>query len=64
MRSVAWNGWHYIRNGDGTEELYRWIEDPDEARNLAGSPNAQAALADGRSRLAAVPGGYTDERQP
>lgn len=34
MQSVAWRGWHYIRNGDGSEEVYDLVVDPWEAHRL------------------------------
>jgi arylsulfatase A-like enzyme len=34
MRSVVANNIHYIREGDGVEELYNIASDPDEQRNL------------------------------
>jgi len=50
MHSLLDEGWHYIRNGDGQEELYNVDRDPDELRNLAGTvghpllPKFRAAL--------------------
>jgi arylsulfatase A-like enzyme len=35
LRAVASDGWHYIRNGDGREELYNLETDEREVRNLA-----------------------------
>jgi arylsulfatase A-like enzyme len=37
MVSLVSGGWHYIKNGDGREELYDFAHDPGEERNLAGS---------------------------
>ncbi len=52
MRSVVAGRHHYIRNGDGREELYDVVADPGESRNLADSfkyaevaSNLRAALA-------------------
>jgi len=42
---------HYIRNGDGREELYDYRADPQELRNLAGEPAMRAHLR----RLSARP---------
>ena len=42
---------HYIRNGDGREELYDWIGDPSETRNLAQDPLSAEALAEARSTV-------------
>ncbi len=36
--SIRKDDWHYIEYGDGTAELYNLSEDPEEWRNLAGSP--------------------------
>jgi arylsulfatase A-like enzyme len=44
MKSLFQNGLHYIRNGDGVEELYDFANDPREERNLANSPQHAAAL--------------------
>ena len=35
---------HYIRNADGTEELYDYRTDPDELRNVVGDPARQGDL--------------------
>jgi len=35
MHSLIEEGWHYIRNGDGQEELYDVERDPGELENLA-----------------------------
>ena len=35
MVSVVAEGMTYIRNADGREELYRLVEDPEEAKDLA-----------------------------
>jgi arylsulfatase A-like enzyme len=34
MRSALTDQYHYILNGDGSEELYRYLDDPDETQNL------------------------------
>jgi arylsulfatase A-like enzyme len=44
MLSLVSGGWHYIRNGDGREELYDFHADPDEAHDLAGTPGAAETL--------------------
>ncbi len=33
--SVVHGDWHYIQYGDGGEELYDWVKDPEEWTNLA-----------------------------
>jgi hypothetical protein len=35
MRSLFDAQWHYILNGDGSEELFAWPSDPGELDNLA-----------------------------
>jgi arylsulfatase A-like enzyme len=37
MQAVVVHGMHYIRNGDGGEELYRIVSDPWERQDLASS---------------------------
>ncbi len=37
MKSVIWQGFKYIRNGDGMEEVYHLADDPQEVHNLADS---------------------------
>ena len=58
MRGVVWDGWHYILNGDGVEELYRWPEDAAEVSDLSQDRVGLTSLLEGRRRLGAVPGGY------
>lgn len=45
MKSVVVDGFVYIRNSDGREELYDRSSDPAEARDLAGQPDHQDRLA-------------------
>jgi arylsulfatase A-like enzyme len=45
MRSLIADGMHYILNGDGTEELYRIVEDPWEYDDLTGQPGEAGHLA-------------------
>ena len=52
MVSSISNGLHYIRNGDGSEELYRYGTDPEEQRNLAHQPELRGSLESMR-RIAA-----------
>ena len=54
MRSVVLNGYHYIRAGDGTEELYDFLRDSIERVNLAGDRDFAAPLQAGRQALDAV----------
>ncbi len=55
MRSIVHDGYHYILNGDGVEELYR-LDDPAEDRNLATLPELEPTLAELRRRLDATRG--------
>ena len=52
MTSLVADGMHYIRDGDGSEELYVLDSDPEERFNLAGSPPAREFLRRFRIRLA------------
>jgi arylsulfatase A-like enzyme len=51
MRSVVLNGYRYIRGGDGREELYDFVHDPWERRDLAAAPDEAEALAASRRAL-------------
>jgi arylsulfatase A-like enzyme len=53
MKSLVAGGMHYIRSGDGSEELYALKSDPEERFNLAGAPNARQVLERFRAGLAA-----------
>jgi arylsulfatase A-like enzyme len=44
MRAIVLDGMHYIRNGDGREELYDLARDRSEENNLAGSVEHKSAL--------------------
>jgi arylsulfatase A-like enzyme len=54
MKSLVAGGMHYIRSGDGLEELYALRSDPEEQHNTAGFPMAQEILQGFRDRLAAM----------
>ncbi len=54
MKSIVAEGMHYIRNGDGLEELYLLRTDPQEQTDLAGTPMAGEVLLAFRNRLAAL----------
>jgi arylsulfatase A-like enzyme len=50
--SLMTDEWHYLHDSNGHEELYRWPDDPQEARNLAGTtPEYQGAAAQLHARL-------------
>src|SRR5262249_10664944 len=51
MKSLVAGGMHYIRAGDGSEELYSLDADPEERTNLAGLPDAREPLAGFRGGL-------------
>ncbi len=51
MKSLALNGLHYIKNGDGVEELYDLKVDRAEERDLAGLPERRAGLLQFRALL-------------
>ena len=44
MQAVVLDGLHYIRNGDGTEELYDLARDPGESENLVGRADLRQRL--------------------
>ncbi len=54
MSALVSGGMHYIRSGDGFEELYVLRTDPEERINLAGSPMAREILEGFRNRLATM----------
>ena len=51
MKSIIVGGYHYIRNGDGREEIFDIISDPWERRDLAGAQVGKAALVTARAAL-------------
>ena len=57
MRSIVLDSLHYIRNGDGTEELFHLGRDSRETRNLAVLPEFQPELTRHRNALKNVEGG-------
>lgn len=57
MKTVVHRGMRYIRNGDGSEELYDLTDDPWERQNVASVPERRAALEGARAALASVAGG-------
>src|SRR5262249_29788480 len=51
MKSLVAGGMHYIRSGDGSEELYNVWTDPQERINLSGAPAARELLRRFRAGL-------------
>ena len=54
MKSLVAGGMHYIRAGDGSEELYSLKSDPEERLNLAGAQMVRETLQRFRASLAAM----------
>jgi arylsulfatase A-like enzyme len=54
MKSLVAGGMHYIRSGDGAEELYALEADPEERTNVAGLPTAQFSLEGFRRALRSI----------
>jgi hypothetical protein len=52
MRSLVAGAVHYIRSGDGSEELYSLRSDPEERHKFAGAPIASSVLRRFRASLA------------
>jgi arylsulfatase A-like enzyme len=48
MQSLVMGDHHYIRNGDGVEELYDLFADPREQNDLSGKPESAPQLAEFR----------------
>ncbi len=51
LRSLVWGDYHFIRNGDGAEELYDIARDPKETMNLALTARGDSVLPIMRNRL-------------
>jgi arylsulfatase A-like enzyme len=51
MYSLMDSAWHYVRNGDGSEELYAPAGDPAEREDLAPDSSRAAVLEEFRARL-------------
>ncbi|MFI5459922.1 MAG: sulfatase [Isosphaerales bacterium] len=56
MKAMVAGGMHYIRSGDGREELYALGADPEERTNAAGFPEAEKALQGFRGALRSMLG--------
>jgi hypothetical protein len=51
MQSLSDDRFHYIHNGDGSEELYARESDAAEAHNLVGGADSAAVLRRFRAEL-------------
>ena len=56
MKALVAGGMHYIRTGDGGEELYALRVDPNELTNVAGLPGAEVSLEGFRGALRSMIG--------
>ena len=54
MKALIVGGMHYIRNGDGSEELYDYELDPAENDNLASGADSEKTLGGFRASLGAL----------
>jgi arylsulfatase A-like enzyme len=54
MKSLSTEGYHYIRNGDGREELYNWEADPWEQHDLAPTESGRRELEHFRASLTSI----------
>ena len=54
MKSLVIGDMHYIRNGDGVEELYDLSVDPEEEQDLSGAPRMKAVLEVARITLDSI----------
>jgi hypothetical protein len=54
MKGLVAEGMHYIRRGDGLEELYLLESDPQEQNNVAMYPFASGPLRRFRAALSAM----------
>jgi hypothetical protein len=64
MRSIVLDSLHYIRNGDGTEELFHLGKDSRETLNLAGSADYRGELERYRKALDGQGGQRANRRTP
>ncbi len=56
LKSLVVDQWHYIRQENGEEGLFKLASDPQEATNLAAAPEHAALLKDLRGRLQGIVG--------
>jgi hypothetical protein len=54
MKGMVAGGMHYIRSGDGREELYALDADPEEQMDAAALPGAQGVLRGFRGALQSI----------
>jgi hypothetical protein len=54
MKALVAGGMHYIRSGDGSEELYSLNRDPEEQTNLAKLVESQGVLENFRTGLRSI----------
>jgi arylsulfatase A-like enzyme len=64
MQSIVRGNLHYIRNGDGSEELFDVDSDPLEGNNLAGGVEGELRLPELRKALDALLGTEFQPRAP
>lgn len=57
LKAVFYRGFHYIRNSDGSEELYEVEGDPGERNNLSALPDHRDILIASRAALREFDGG-------
>jgi arylsulfatase A-like enzyme len=63
IRSLIDDRWHYIRNGDGAEELYAYRADAAENTDLAKVADQAEVIKSMREALARMPPGYEHSLQ-
>jgi hypothetical protein len=54
MKALVAGGMHYIRSGDGREELFALAADPDERMDTSTLPAARGALEGFRTALRSI----------
>ena len=60
MRSLESDGYHYIIDGAGGEELYHFATDPEEQTDLASNPSEAARLGEMRRSVQELTAGAVD----
>ena len=66
MRSIFFEDYHYILNGDGSSETYDLRADPDELVDLSGNPQAAPIVQSLAAALDSIitATGAADDRWP